>query len=436
MLGLVVLSPSLIGLVALLGARLPLAPRLVVRDAGRHRGRSAPAMAAVLAAVSGSAALLLVVAATADRDRRAYMPVLPRGTAGVSLVEDRHGAGGGAPEVDVRPAAEVRAAVERHLPVRESTVVRRLADCSVVRCQQANLVEPPANACPPGVAREAARADWRCAEAKAPGPLEYLLLPDIQVGGAALLTRLYDVREPRARAVLDRGGVAAFDRRLVRDGQVTVEVLERGPDARPGQVVRLPAVHVKGGTAPETGALLSPVAAARLDLEVVPGLVLFELEREPTQAEEDAVNAALGAAGTKGLLTVERGYESVYRLGLLGLMLAAAVVTLGAAGIATGLAQADARADHATLAAVGADPGLRRRLSGLQALLIAGMGTALGIAVGFVPGAALVGALSSLKLTVPWAQLLFLLVGVPLLAAGGAWLFTPARLTLERRVRA
>jgi putative ABC transport system permease protein len=61
----------------------------------------------------------------------------------------------------------------------------------------------------------------------------------------------------------------------------------------------------------------------------------------------------------------------------------------------TGLARADARADHATLVAVGTDPRLRRRLSGLQALLLAGLGTGLGVAVGFVPGVALIGALDA-----------------------------------------
>ena len=132
---------------------------------------------------------------------------------------------------------------------------------------------------------------------------------------------------------------------------------------------------------------------------------------------------------------MERGYESAYGLGLLALVLAAAVITLGAAGIATGLAQADARADHATLAAVGADPRLRRTLSALQALLVAGLGTALGIAVGFVPAVALIGAVASLELTVPWVPLLFVLVGLPCLAAAGAWACTPSRLPMERRIQ-
>ena len=100
-------------------------------------------------------------------------------------------------------------------------------------------------------------------------------------------------------------------------------------------------------------------------------------------------------------LSVERGYDSEYGLGLLALVAGAGVITLGAAGIATGLAQADARADHATLAAVGAAPRLRRTLAAAQALSISGLGTALGVAAGFVPAVALIAALPGLDLVDP-----------------------------------
>lgn len=47
-LGLIVATPALVGGAARLGRFLPLAPRLALRDAARHRGRSAaPLVAAV-----------------------------------------------------------------------------------------------------------------------------------------------------------------------------------------------------------------------------------------------------------------------------------------------------------------------------------------------------------------------------------------------------
>lgn len=154
----------------------------------------------------------------------------------------------------------------------------------------------------------------------------------------------------------------------------------------------------------------------------------------PTKAEEEAARAALVEAGIDGWLSVERGYVSDYALGLMLLVGAAAVITLGATGIATGLAQADARADHATLAAVGAAPAIRRRLAAAQALSLAALGSLLGIASGFVPALALIGAVRSLEVTVPWVQLSLVLVGIPLLAGASAFAFTRSRVPLQRRV--
>ncbi|HEU4675337.1 MAG TPA: FtsX-like permease family protein, partial [Motilibacteraceae bacterium] len=89
--GIVVCSASIVGLAGRLGRFLPLASRLALRDASRHRGRSAPAVAAVSAAVAGSVAVGLFVAAQSDADRRQYQPLWPLNTAGVALVYDGFG---------------------------------------------------------------------------------------------------------------------------------------------------------------------------------------------------------------------------------------------------------------------------------------------------------------------------------------------------------
>jgi putative ABC transport system permease protein len=178
----------------------------------------------------------------------------------------------------------------------------------------------------------------------------------------------------------------------------------------------------------------SPAAAAALGLRTRPGALLLRFDTLPTTDQEEAARAALADAGIESSLSIERGYVSDYGLGLLALIVGAGAVTLGASGVATGLAQADARADHATLAAVGAAPRLRRALAAAQALTIAGLGTVLGIAAGFVPAMALIGALDSVDLVLPWRLLATVLVVIPLLAAGLAWLLTRSRVPLERRV--
>lgn len=131
---------------------------------------------------------------------------------------------------------------------------------------------------------------------------------------------------------------------------------------------------------------------------------------------------------------MERGYQSDLGVGLLILVAAAAVITLGATGIATGLAQADARADQATLGAVGAAPGIRRRLAGAQAMSLAWLGSLFGIGAGFAPALALIGAVRSLEVTIPWLSLMLVLVGIPLLAGATAFVFTRSRVPMERRV--
>lgn len=242
------------------------------------------------------------------------------------------------------------------------------------------------------------------------------------------------VSSPQAEHVLERGGVVAFRPGIVRpDGTVRFEVRDAA-EGTPMRYVSLRGIHLKGAPRTGTTGFYSTGAAERLGLDVQPSTLLLDLERLPTGDEEEAARAALLDAGIDGSLSVERGYVSDYALGLVLLVAAAGVITLGATGIATGLAQADARADHATLAAVGAAPAIRRRLAGAQALSLAGLGALLGIGAGFVPAFALIGAVRSLEVTVPWVQLSLVLVGIPLLAGVSAFAFTRSRVPLQRRV--
>jgi putative ABC transport system permease protein len=134
------------------------------------------------------------------------------------------------------------------------------------------------------------------------------------------------------------------------------------------------------------------------------------------------------------LFRVERGYRDSYGIGLLALLVASTVVTLGAAGVATGLAQADARADLATLAAVGAPPRVRRILTAFHAAVVAGLGALLGTASGLVPMLGFLYADPEMQFVAPWRNLLVIALVVPAAAAVSAGLLTRSRLPLVRRV--
>lgn len=61
------------------------------------------------------------------------------------------------------------------------------------------------------------------------------------------------------------------------------------------------------------------------------------------------------------------------------------------------------------------------------------LGTGLGVAAGLVPGIAFIGAVGRWELVWPWPSLLTIVVVVPMLAGGAAWLCTRSRLPLTRR---
>ena len=100
-----------------------------------------------------------------------------------------------------------------------------------------------------------------------------------------------------------------------------------------------------------------------------------------------------------------------------------AVVTL-ATGSAVALARVDGRDDAETLVAVGARPRTARLLAGLSALMIALTGSAIGLAVGLLPGVraavSLTAGRGSWVVEVPWSLLAAVGVGVPLVVAAVA----------------
>jgi putative ABC transport system permease protein len=411
--GLIVCSPALVGLAGRLSGRFPLPVRLALRDASRHRGRSAPAVAAVLTAVAGSVAVALIVTATDAKDRRDYVATAPTGTVTVQLnanSSDGHTANPGAVIAALRPA----------LPRFTAYPIRTVLNSCPEGTPCGQFAVLPVNDTPAsGFSRPVT-----------------LYNEQLVVGGASALPVLAGVSSSAARDVLTHGGLVSFDPTLVRNGHATVGYTSTteaappdGSNGRAAHEISVPAVFVKA-QAPMGQAIVSEALAQRLHLITTIDTVAIRPVHTPSRAQQDAANAAV----PNSAISVERGYQSRYSTGLLALILGATIVTVGAAGISTGLAQADARADHATLLAVGATPRVRRSLAASQALAIAGLGSVLGLISGLVPALAYVGAINSLTLVMPWGTLALLLVGVPVLASAGAYFVTRSRLPLDRRM--
>jgi len=159
--------------------------------------------------------------------------------------------------------------------------------------------------------------------------------------------------------------------------------------------------------------------------------VHFELTREPSADELAAVARLLGADDR---LVVEKGYQSPARLFLIGILLAATVVTLLGVAISVSLSAAEGRADLATLAAVGAPPRRRRSLAAAQAWVLGQLGCVLGVGVGALYGYTAHAAFGSPRFVVPWAEIGGIVVVVPLFAGLLAWLLTRSRLPMVSRI--
>ncbi len=229
-LGVVAMTPMLVGLFGRAGRWLPLSPRLALRDAVRNRGRTAPAVAAVLAAVAGTVAVATYASSRDAQGLAEYEARLPHGAVAAMVTED-----GG------RDLPTIRDAVQKNLPVDIRADVSRVtvgkATCDPwggePGCGRLEVVIPKANECPlwstpdaeASYSREELRGfarDWRCAS-RGFGfvPTDTGLL----IGDEKLLAVL-GVDDPDAAKALAAGEVVSFWKAQVgEDGKVSLRII-------------------------------------------------------------------------------------------------------------------------------------------------------------------------------------------------------------------
>lgn len=442
---------------------MPLSLRMAARDSARNRGRSVPAVAAVLAAATlASAALVLSASQQAGMRESHYWGALEN-QAYLPLVVDPPASADGSRKPAVRvDVPKLSSAVADALGTVESTHMitapESLRNCpegpadpglpartDTSNCLLFSLARPQANECPrTPKGRVLDAGDWRCRGSMvSEQPSGRAILVG---GGEEIRAALGRSATAEATAVLDAGGMVVTNPVFVSDGRVllegkdvrTQEPASSGPGTVPSTVrsdslaaaVLEPAVPV-----PYYG-VVSPETAERLDLRAAPAGLLVQLSAYPSEAEADAASAAAAAVyGQPGMtFQAEPGVSQVSQWITWSIVAAAALITFSAAGITTGLSMADARKDHAVLAGVGASPRLRKALAGSQGLFTSGVGAVLGTLAGTVPAVLLVLSTDMrTALEVPWLHLSALLVAVPLTAAALAWAFTRSGLPLSRR---
>ncbi|MFD3685546.1 FtsX-like permease family protein [Nocardiopsis sp. NPDC058631] len=450
-LGAVLWAPTGVGALTGAAGRLPLAWRLALRDAGRHRERTTAAVTVVASAV---ALLVAVAVTTASAVAFEGSEHHPRAATGSVLV---HFPG----PVGADDADDTASALTEHLPVRSPV--------TVLMAQTPLWVHPlpdPGQPCPDWavwppvsirtepVPDEVPLDSPDCAPMKQNGDQNRLSWWETEGGINPLvddgtLVRALDLpgAEEAARALEAGRVVVTRDLDLWSDGNARVEFawmregdVPDGPGTGyEGRVLEVPATAVDWPSA-QYELIVPPALTREWDLGATAVGMVGPVSRAPSESEADRARAAVReAAGAD--LSVESPYSSP-RTRQMALMLGlAAVVATGACLVSVRLAAADSRRDAVVLVTVGADPGTGRRLGAAQSGVVAAVGVVWGAAAGVCVGAARVAAETyragfanpTWPLVVPWPLLAACLAGVLGASVLLALVLTPAGLPFDRR---
>lgn len=397
--GLVRACPAIVSRLGQLSRQLPLSPRLALRDAGRHRHRTAPAVAAVMTVVAGAVLVLFVVSSSDLRDKHEFRPAMPVGLINVAAMDDP-GAGTHQSLDDAATRMETLIGGGHHVVIDEA---HRPGGAFLV-------VQDPG-----------------CTDA-ATDDLAACQYHQVAVASASAIDLIVGRPVPAARRALASGGAVLLDPSLL-DGR-SVDVTTPGPSQHR---TRLSAIVVPG--LPSYGGLpqvyVSAETAAQHDWLAGGDQALIKPTTLPSTDLKERARRTLPNDLSVG---IQRPYQSRYSVALLAMFGAAAIATLAGTSIAVALAMAESRSDMATFAAVGASP-VRRRVHAMgQAATVAGLGTGIGVALGTLVAVATLSGSSLYPTSAPLRWLAAVLFGAPLLAIAVAGLFTRSQVPMTRRI--
>ena len=446
-LGMVACTPLIVTWSGRLARVLPLTGRLALRDGARNRGRTAPALAAIMAAVAGASAVAMVINSDDAQSRRYYQSQLRMGQAVAQLDDGNSGVAGAVADRLVKQIVNV-------LPTSMVAILQGIGfGDGQTPVPAPDIVRAPGNMCPDHLSTVAQAKDPRCSLGQS-GRIQFLTgSTSVVSGGPDLVRALLGRDDPAAEAMLKTGGAVVFDKYdLATTGaRPTVHLAISGTCDHPttcapqdDKQATLPAALVDSPRA-DVSAIVAPGALDKFGVKFAPMAALFDTTRMPTTDEEQRADDLVAATGISESFYVERGYQSQTWAGMLALGAVAGVVMLGAAAVATGLAITDAQNDLETLAAVGARPRVRRTLAASQAAVTAGLGAVLGAAFGLLPAVGLIEAKAQqidsenllstqqTQFAPPWLYLGVVVVALPVLAAIGAAALTRSRIEMRRR---
>jgi putative ABC transport system permease protein len=399
-------SPWLVERLEWLSRHLPLAGRIALRETARARSRTAPIITATLAGLAAAVAIATIVSTQSALFGSEWQP---------SLRPDQFLLiGQEAPQLGPQVAREMSAvgAAGPLLPVAADGSDKSLA-----------IVVTAGDGAAP------ARLDdsGGCSDCGPP------LFP-----GVGTPDFLAAMGAEAAATDLAEGHVALLADQPLDTRSATVAVQENSlvPQSGPygtfypthyTQIQQLPARAFVVGAAAHgrfPTALISEQLAARLGFEAVPEQYMFVIRLDHPVTEADVAAAASLVADSPSTYAeadfkpIDPGAVERLIVSALSMLLALTITA-----IAVALGEAEGRADQRTLVAVGADPGLRRRIVAARAGVIALLAAILALPAGLLPVWGLYASRNQ-SVALPLPELVAIVVLLPVVAMLGGLLLS------------
>lgn len=418
----VLLAPAFLGVVASAGRRSPIAVRLALRDLSRYRARSGPALAAI--SLSTLIAVIICVASAArfgnvldyagpnltssqlvvhapqqPQPGQITNQVTPNGHGGTTSHRVRPGQGNSTPPASMAQARHVASEIAAALGTSPASMI--------------TLEQTSAN-----LNHAAAGRNWD-------GPL-YVATPQLL---AALGIKQSQVN-PDADILTMRPGLSTMSKmQLLYGSHEGASWNSASYPCPPGSCVADPPIQEidqlpSGTSAPNTVITEHAMSTYHLQGSIQTAGWLITVPNGLTAAQ--ITKARQFAAGASGMSVETRNSIPSLRQIVDVATIFGIVLALGILGMSVGLVRSEGARDLRTLTATGASGRVRRTIAATTAGALAFTGAVIGIAggylaaVGFFRSNSLDG-LSSLS-AIPVANLLVILVGMPLAAMVIGWL--------------
>jgi putative ABC transport system permease protein len=391
--GVVLIAPIFLGLLARVTRRAPLVVRLAVRDLARYRARSGAALGAISLSVL-IAAIICVIAAARFGDVIDY--------AGPNLAANQLAVYPS--QLSVNTGAQPTAAELAAMAAKTRGIAASLGSRDIIRLEMTNSA----------LQRATSGRNWNGAV--------YVATPQ--------LLRVYGITaaqvNPDADILSMRPGLSTLTKMQLLFGATKFGPPASNSPCRPSYCVANPKIQEvsalpSGTSAPNTVITEHAVRESHLTTFTAGWLI-----QTPDSLTASQISAARQAAAAAGLSVETRNSiptsaEIIDVATVFGILLA-----LGILAMSVGLLRSETASDLRVLTATGAGSTARRAISATTAGALAFTGAVVGIAAGYIAAIGFfrtnqLDTLSSLG-SIPVANLLVILVGMPLIAVIGGWL--------------